>query len=79
MPPPVTAYSGDRHRTQQGLTVGTRLYPCTDDVSKLERVAGAKPGTERFLKMYKGAERLYTEPSGHSSAGGHPSVSVGPS
>ena len=41
--------------------MGTRLYPCTNDVSKLEKFAGVKPGTDRLLKMYKEAERLYTE------------------
>ena len=41
--------------------MGTRLYPCTTDVSKLEKFAGVEPGTDRLLKMYKEAERLYTE------------------
>ena len=47
--------------------MGTRLYPCTSDVRKLEKFADVKPGTDKLLKMYKEAERLYTKAHGSES------------
>ena len=41
--------------------MGTRLYPMTNDVASLEKLAGVPKGTARLLELYKSAEDLYIQ------------------